>query len=413
MLDLVQAMFDLDGAAKPACAGKPLKAGDVTYTLDPRYLGKGDGIVWPCLTEGQDGQVELHLANATGLPWLIRSRPAAKVTDPGTVDVNKAVLMAFYHQYLDGGPFSQSMVLPAVTKTYTFDGDALPGLVELRLDGFAQQAMALIWAVRFVLDLFFKGAEVTEALAKPDFLGCVSDLVKSQTAGVTGTGLGAFIKGFFDCKDPIVKALGGGEKRLRPVDILFAALAGGATLVLNDLVSMYRTVAGTDDTKVVVGRTAGRLALTGGGVGPLRFGSSGSAAETALKAAFGPPDRVSDGAFCDLGGGDPGRLRVLTWGNLSVSLEGPHQHGGGLELRSWKVSGGRPAAPVTMPHGLAPGDTYRDLITKAPGAHEEAWISGDETQLVDPGGVQYFFEQSSPSGGTPISLIAAALVPCE
>lgn len=400
MLDLFKTMFELDGAAKPSCAGKALKSGDVTYALDKRYQGAGDGIIWPCLADGGDGKVELSLANATGLPWLIRSRPSATVTDRGTVDVNKAVLMAFYHQFLDGGRFSQSMVLPGVTKKYIFDGAALPGYVDLQLDGFAQQAMALIWALRFVLDLFDHDADVVKKLGDTDFIGCLSDLVESQTAGFTATGAGLFAKAFFDCAGPIAG------------DVILGALASGVSLVLNDLVAAYRTAAGHDRTRVVVGRTTARLALTAQGVGPLAFGSSGSSAEALLAAAFGPADRVSDGPFCELGGGDPGRLRRLTWGTLSVTLQGEHLHGGGLKLTSWQVGRGRLTAPVTLPHGMAPGATYDDLIGNAPGAHHEDWIGG-ETEMLDGDGIQYFFEAEPPSGTTPIDSIGDGIVPCE
>jgi hypothetical protein len=400
MLDLVKAMFALDGAAKPGCAGQPFKAGGVTYTLDKSYQGRGDGIIWPCLARRSGGKIELTLANATGLPWLIRSRPAAEVTDPGTIDVNKAVLMAFYQQFLDGGRFAQSMVLPGVTKTYTFAANTLPGYVDLELDGFAQQAMALIWALRFVLDLFYPEARVATALTKVDFIGCIGDLVDTQTAGFTATGAGRFAKSFFDCAGPIADAMDSGVSPVSLGKVVVAALAGGVSLVLNDLIAAYRTLAGKDHTRVVVGRDAGKLALTAHGVGPLAFGSAGPTGEAALTTAFGPADKVSDGPFCALGGGDPGRLRVLTWGNLAVSFEGAQLHGKGLKLQSWQLTDGRLTAPVTLPHGLAPGATYDDLI-------------GGESEMVDGDGVQYFFEPLVPTGTTRISAVGAGVIPCD
>lgn len=131
-----------------------------------------------------------------------------------------------------------------------------------------------------------------------------------------------------------------------------------------------------------------------------------------MKAAFGPADHVADGPFCDLGGGDPGRLRRLTWGNLSVALQGEHLHGGGLKLTSWQVGRGRLTAPVTLPHGLAPGATYDDLIGGAPGAHHEDWIGG-ETEMLDADGVQYFFEAEPPTGSTRIDSVADGIIPCD
>src|SRR3954447_25644856 len=62
--------------------------------------------------------------------------------------------------------------------------------------------------------------------------------------------------------------------------------------------------------------TAAALFLTHHGVGPLPWKTAGTSTERTLVALLGQPGKVSDGGFCALGGGDPGRLRVLRWGAL-------------------------------------------------------------------------------------------------
>jgi hypothetical protein len=261
MVGAFKSTFELDGAAKPACAGKPVTVDGTTFSLPARYVNDGDGIVWPCLAAGASGTIELRLANATGLPWLIRSKPRANVTDSGSLDINRAVLLSFYHQYLTGGRFSQSMVLPGATNTYAFEADALPGFVDMQVDGFAQQAMALVWALRFALDLFYPEAKVVEALGNADFGSCLTDLVATATGTFDAKTVGAFFKAFFSCADSVVDALGG--SLVGVAKVVVAAMSGGVSLILNDLIAAYRTIAGKDHTRVTVSVSQPVLGRTG------------------------------------------------------------------------------------------------------------------------------------------------------
>ena len=224
--------------------------GAITYSVDKRYAGKGDGIVLPCLSAGP-GTVDLALTNATGLPWLIRSRPKAKFSEQGTVDIGKAAVLAFYHQFLTGGRYSQSLLIPGGVNSYHFDPDELPGYVELQIDGFAHEAMALVWALEFVLELFYPKAAVAEQLGKAAMLNCIGKVVAVATSPkFDARTAGGLANAFFACADIIEKALGG--ELLGVVEGIVAALAEGVSLAINGFIAAFRTVTRSDHTRVTI-----------------------------------------------------------------------------------------------------------------------------------------------------------------
>ena len=295
--DAFESAFDLS-VPRPSCAGKPATVDGVKFSVDARYSRKGDGIVWPCLS-ASDGAVDVTLTNATGLPWLIRSKPKATVSERGTVEVEKAILLALYRQYLNGGKFSQSMVIPGGANTYRFSTSELPGFIDLKLDGFAHEAMALLWALHFLLDLFYPQAEVAIALEKAGTLTCISHLVSTATGKFDGRTAGSFAQAFFSCANHIVLALGG---QLTGVfKVVIAAFAGGISLAMNGMIGAWRSATSTDHTSVNIDKSPppilGDWFVHGG---TLRVRPDYTATAISYNFACGPVD--SDGfptVFCN------------------------------------------------------------------------------------------------------------------
>lgn len=243
--DVFSSTFDLS-SAKPSCSGRPLTLNGVTYSLPSRYAGKGDGIVWPCLTKSNNkNHITVDLTNAGGLPYLVRAAPQADVAPQGSVDIGKAAILALYETFMSNEKYSQRLLLPGEKVSYTFPlGGTLP-TVALELDSFAQTAMTLVWAVQYVLALLHIDIKILE---DADALKCVGDLIGASTSQkFDGRTVGAFAKSTISCFGTVAKQLGGVVSRVAVV--VLAALGGGVSIVINDLIAIPRLWTGRDRTQ--------------------------------------------------------------------------------------------------------------------------------------------------------------------
>jgi hypothetical protein len=233
------------------CAGKPLVDGQIRYTLPERYLSKGDGIVWPCLSK--DGKkVVLDLTAASGLPYLVRVNPKATLTYGGTVDLGKAVVMAGYMQLVKNPPYTQALLVPGSSISYSFNAGELPGIAVAKLDVGTHLALSVVWAVQFVLAIF--GPKVA-LLENAEVLSCIGDAVEAATPQgkvLSGVGIGAVIKASISCAGPLIRAAGGIVTKL--VGAVLSVLAGGVGLVVAGIEGALRTATGQDLANVQIGR---------------------------------------------------------------------------------------------------------------------------------------------------------------
>lgn len=284
--DVFTSTFEL-AAPKPACSGKPLSVDGVTYRLPEVYRSKGDGLVWPCLAPHASG-VDVTLTNAGGLPLLVRSRPKAAVTRTGTVDIEQATLLAIYDEFLTGGPYSQSLLLPGKTSTYRFSAQAMPARIDLRIDGFAQEVSALIWVIRSILEVLVESkTRVAKALKAADILTCVSDAVDAGTRNrFDGASVGAVAKATISCAGPVIEEMGGTLSDMAKV--VLAALARGVSLAASGLVATWRSASSTDVARIDITASVPAPTLGFDHYGPVRLGM------TPTKAAQLLGTRVAD-----------------------------------------------------------------------------------------------------------------------
>jgi hypothetical protein len=404
-LDVFRSAFDV-GAARPDCSGMPLTVDGVTYTVPARFRAQGDGIVWPCLTQSAGG-ISVALTNATGLPWTIRSLPKATVTGHGTVDINKAALQALYTEFLAGGRLSQSLLTPGEATTYTFPATALPATIQYKLDAGAHLALTLIWAVRFALDLFYPQAEVQQLLDNADTLSCLGDAIAAvSSATFDASAAGSAVKAVISCMGQVVKDLDG--VFFGVVKVVLAALGGGLTLVVNDVIGIVRSLNGGDHGRVDVGLSVPTLALTAHALGPVPLGTAGAAAERELTAILGEP-RAKDGPLCDLGL-DSGHLRTLTWGGLTAYLTSDDAAGRHSTLTGWSLDGPGSTVPVHLPFRVTVGGTLHQLQAADPRTTLHDW-AGSERVAVDSTGVQYNFEDADL--GKRVAVVSSDMPVCE
>jgi hypothetical protein len=235
---------------RPRCAGKPLSLGQTKYTLPERYLSNGDGIVWPCLS--QDGQrVVLNLTAASGLPYLVRVNPKATLTYGGTVDLGKAVVIAGYKQFVKNPPYTQALLVPGSSISYSFKANDLPGIAVAKLDVGTHLALSTVWAVQFILTII--GMKIP-LLENAEVLSCLGDAVEAGTQDkkLSGAGIGALIKAAISCTGPVIRAAGGIVTKL--IGAVLGVLADGVGLVVGGIEGIIRTAAQRDIANIQIGR---------------------------------------------------------------------------------------------------------------------------------------------------------------
>jgi hypothetical protein len=403
--DIFTSAFDIS-VARPACSGRPLTSDDVTYSLPEKYAGKGDGIVWPCLRDN-DGQLSVDLTNASGLPYLVRSAPRAQVDTQGSVDIGKAAILAFYQSYLSNVRFSQSLLLPGEKVAYTFPvGGPLPR-IGLEFDGFANAAATLIWAVQFVLDLFHIDVKLLKAT---DALKCVGDLVNAATEmKFSGRAVGTFAKSVISCFKTVTEQLGGAVGGI--AGLVLGALAGGVSIVINDLIGAVRTIGGRDHTQFDVGSDQ-KLVLDHNHVGDFANGTAGQAVEQSLRALLGKTTETREiPRSCTEIMGDNGYPpeRWLTWGGLTVRLVREK----GLHLEGWFIVPGPLPPPVQAPYGITTHTTVKQALQKIPKVSATWDDTFTHLSIETPKQPNlYWFSEHEDRSGT-IASITNVFHPCE
>ncbi|MEV5968144.1 hypothetical protein AB0L70_40635 [Kribbella sp. NPDC051952] len=237
---------------RPRCAGKPLVVGSTTYTLPSRYLSKSDGVLWPCLRA--DGQnVSVDLVAASGLLYLVRVSPKASLTYGGITDFGKATILSLYRELIHNAPYTQGLLVPGATISYSFKGSTLPGTIAARVAVGTQLALSAVWGAQCLLTIFGKKIELLE---KFQVLSCIGDVVEAATPPEgfpSGAALGGVLKAATSCGEQVIKAEGGVVTTL--VASILSVLAGGAGLVISGLQGAVRTGLRHDTTTLQIGRT--------------------------------------------------------------------------------------------------------------------------------------------------------------
>lgn len=227
----------------PACVGKPATVQGTKYEV---VSAPGAHL---CVEEKQ-GSVLVSAYPAVAMPYLITTKPRVDgATAPTEVTVGAVSVIAFAKALGFIGEGSNTGVFPGAKASYLFKG--APPSIQLDLE----QYPVLLLMVILAKTLDTLGITSIDEL---DGLQCLADVAETNSAlnkGVTGEGVGAFVRSFFSCAGTVAELTPLGK-------FLIAAVGTAPALLVTSVVGIINEVTGQATQHVDVTVTpplAGRM----------------------------------------------------------------------------------------------------------------------------------------------------------
>ncbi|MEU4253479.1 hypothetical protein AB0F15_39410 [Amycolatopsis sp. NPDC026612] len=228
-------------SARPGCATSPVTTGDGTsVTLGGAVVGDP---VWSCLRV-ENGQAIVTMTPNSPLPWLLHAAPDATLEPPGTVDVDKAAVLAGYDTLIKTKPYAEGLLVPGVPRTYRFPVAQLPGVITGKIDTGTYLGMALLFGVEEALEVF--GVDVGRLEIVTDAVRCLGDAIEAAhiTAPPNADAVAGLTKAVLSCVSTAATAAG--HQAPGPVKVVIGILTSGVSLVAAGLQGVVRTATGSD-----------------------------------------------------------------------------------------------------------------------------------------------------------------------